>query len=164
MHHPTDRMTHTTAFFTQVMGHWLEREIAQWIHHMKHWSDNPSHHKQGLEREIAQWIHHMKHWSDNPSHHKQGLEREIACIFMKKDKKNVGTDTPTFSTSSSKIRSWRHCSSLIFLTDHSWFRCCFVECRLSSSWEICGTALWKSAFPDITYLPEPIKNKICYRV
>ena len=29
MHHPTDRMTHTTAFVTPVMEHWLEREIAQ---------------------------------------------------------------------------------------------------------------------------------------
>ena len=33
MHHPTDRITHTTAFVTPVMEHWLEREIAQWIHH-----------------------------------------------------------------------------------------------------------------------------------
>ena len=31
MHHPTDRITHTTAFVTPVMEHWLEREIAQWM-------------------------------------------------------------------------------------------------------------------------------------
>ena len=30
MHHPTDRITHTTAFVTPVVKHWLEREIAQW--------------------------------------------------------------------------------------------------------------------------------------
>ena len=30
MHHPTDRITHTTAFITPVVEHWLEREIAQW--------------------------------------------------------------------------------------------------------------------------------------
>ena len=24
---------HTTAFIIQVMEHWLEREIAQWVHH-----------------------------------------------------------------------------------------------------------------------------------
>ena len=30
MHHPTDRITHTTAFVTPVVAHWLEREIAQW--------------------------------------------------------------------------------------------------------------------------------------
>ena len=30
MHHPTDRITHTTAFVTPVVEHWLEREIAEW--------------------------------------------------------------------------------------------------------------------------------------
>ena len=30
MHHPTDRIKHTTAFVTPVMEHWLEREIAFW--------------------------------------------------------------------------------------------------------------------------------------
>ena len=33
MHRPTDRMTHTTAFVSPVVEHWLEREIAQWVHH-----------------------------------------------------------------------------------------------------------------------------------
>ena len=33
MHHPTDRITHTTAFVTPVVEHWLEREIAEWVHH-----------------------------------------------------------------------------------------------------------------------------------
>ena len=28
MHHPTDRITHTTAFVTPVVEHWLEREIV----------------------------------------------------------------------------------------------------------------------------------------
>ena len=27
MHHPTDRITHTTAFVTPVVEHWLERKI-----------------------------------------------------------------------------------------------------------------------------------------
>ena len=31
MHHPTDRITHTAAFVTPVVEHWLEREIAQWV-------------------------------------------------------------------------------------------------------------------------------------
>ena len=35
MHHPTDRITHTMAFVTPVVEHWLEREIAQWVHPMK---------------------------------------------------------------------------------------------------------------------------------
>ena len=33
MHHLTDRIAHTTAFVTPVVEHWLEREIAQWVHH-----------------------------------------------------------------------------------------------------------------------------------
>ena len=33
MHHPTDGIAHTTAFVTPVVEHWLEREIAQWVHH-----------------------------------------------------------------------------------------------------------------------------------
>ena len=33
MHHPTDRIAHTTAFVTPVVEHWLERELAQWGHY-----------------------------------------------------------------------------------------------------------------------------------
>ena len=29
-----DRIIHTTAFVTPVVEHWLEREIAQWVHPM----------------------------------------------------------------------------------------------------------------------------------
>ena len=43
MHHPTDRIAHTTAFVTPVVEHWLVREIAQWVHHMKGRSDDSSH-------------------------------------------------------------------------------------------------------------------------
>ena len=48
MHHPTDRIAHTTAFGTPVVEHWPEREIAQWVHHMKDRSDDPSHHERTL--------------------------------------------------------------------------------------------------------------------
>ena len=48
MHHPTDRIAHTTEFVTPVMEHWLEREIAQWVHPMKDRSDDPSHHERTL--------------------------------------------------------------------------------------------------------------------
>ena len=30
MHHPTDRIAHTTAFVTPVVEHWLERQIAHY--------------------------------------------------------------------------------------------------------------------------------------
>ena len=48
MHHPTDRIAHTTTFVTPVVVHWLEREIAQWVHPMKDRSDDPSHHERTL--------------------------------------------------------------------------------------------------------------------
>ena len=48
MHHPTDRIIHTTAFVTPVVEHWMEREIAQWVHPMKDRSDDPSHHERTL--------------------------------------------------------------------------------------------------------------------
>ena len=48
MHHPTDRIAHTTAFVTPVVEHWLEREIAQWVDPMKDRSDDPWHHERTL--------------------------------------------------------------------------------------------------------------------
>ena len=48
MHHPSDRIAHTTAFVTPVVEHWLEREIAQWVHPMKDRSDDPSRHERTL--------------------------------------------------------------------------------------------------------------------
>ena len=48
MHHPTDRIAYTTAFVTPVMEHWLEREIAQWVHPMKDRSDDLLHYDQTL--------------------------------------------------------------------------------------------------------------------
>ena len=44
----TDMIAHTTAFVTPVVEHWLEREIAQWVHPMKDRSDDPSHHERTL--------------------------------------------------------------------------------------------------------------------
>ena len=48
MHHPTDRIAHTTAFVTPVVEHRQEREIAQWVHPMKDRSDDPLHHERTL--------------------------------------------------------------------------------------------------------------------
>ena len=39
---------HNTAFVTPVVEHWLEREIAQWVHPMKDRFDNPSYHERTL--------------------------------------------------------------------------------------------------------------------
>ena len=43
MHHPTDRILNTMDFVTPMVEHWLEREIAQWVHPMKDRSDDLSH-------------------------------------------------------------------------------------------------------------------------
>ena len=77
---PSDRIAHTTAFVTPVVEHWLEREIAQWVHH-EGWIRRPiddiiNEHsttvvEHWLEREIAQWVHHTKDRSDDPSHHER---------------------------------------------------------------------------------------------
>ena len=48
INHPTYRITHTTAFVTPVVEHWLEREIAQWVYPMNDQSDDPSHHERTL--------------------------------------------------------------------------------------------------------------------
>ena len=48
MHHPHYRIAHTTSFVTPVVEHWLQREIAQWVHLMKDRSDDPSHHERTL--------------------------------------------------------------------------------------------------------------------
>ena len=47
MHHPTDRIAHTTAFVTPVVEHWLEREIAQWV---QPWRIDPTTHRTTSER------------------------------------------------------------------------------------------------------------------
>ena len=48
MHNPIDRIVYTTSFVTPVVEHWLEREIAQWVHPMKDRSDDPLHHERTL--------------------------------------------------------------------------------------------------------------------
>ena len=50
MHHPTDRIVYTMGFVTPVMEHWLEREIAQWVHHeqmLYHRATSHSNRKEG---------------------------------------------------------------------------------------------------------------------
>ena len=61
MHHPTDRIAHTTVFVTPVVEHWLEREIAQWVHSMKDRSDDPSHHERTLlPRSYISLLYHLQ--------------------------------------------------------------------------------------------------------
>ena len=63
MHHPTDRIAHTTAFVTPVVEHWLEREIAQWVHPMKDRSDDSSLHERTLLPPSYISLHHHYEWT-----------------------------------------------------------------------------------------------------
>ena len=69
MHHPTGRITHTTAFVTPVVEHWLEREIVQWVHPMKDRSDDPSHHERTLlpRSYISLILHNDDAWRQQDS-------------------------------------------------------------------------------------------------
>ena len=59
-----DRIAHTTAFVTPVVEHWLEREIAHWVHPMKDRSDDPSHHELTLlPRSYILFLQNCKDWS-----------------------------------------------------------------------------------------------------
>ena len=60
MHHPTDRIAHTTAFVTLVVEHWRHREIDQWVRAMKHRSDDPSHYERTLLPQSYISLRHLK--------------------------------------------------------------------------------------------------------
>ena len=51
-----DKILDTTAFVTPVMEHWLEREIAQWVHPMKDRSNSPSHHERMVLPRSYIWL------------------------------------------------------------------------------------------------------------
>ena len=40
MHHPTDRITHTPAFVTPVVEHWVERQLYGVRHTVKDHTDS----------------------------------------------------------------------------------------------------------------------------
>ena len=62
MDHPTDRIIHTTAFVTPVVGHWLEWEIAQWVHHEGsiRWSIAPWANALTTELHLAPCLHEVQ--------------------------------------------------------------------------------------------------------
>ena len=82
MHHPTNRIAHTTAFVTPVVEHWLEREIAQWVA-MKDRSDDPSHH----ERTLLPRSYISLHTSDEDADNGQCLgllSKSCKCVKLVK--------------------------------------------------------------------------------
>ena len=91
MHHPTDRIAHTTAFVTPVVDNWLEREIAQWVLPMKDRSDDPSHHERTLLRrimyEVVYSVKYISSFSNNPSLHTMS---NVFCVYCFVNCKNCG--------------------------------------------------------------------------
>ena len=45
VHHPIDRIAHTMACVTPVVEHWMEGEIAEWVHH-----------EESIRRPIGPWV------------------------------------------------------------------------------------------------------------
>ena len=82
---PSNRqVAHTTAFVTPVVEHWLEQEIAQWNHHMKDRSDDPSHHEQTLL--TRSYISLPKAWEwqmKKKMHQKNKNQIKILCLCVK---------------------------------------------------------------------------------
>ena len=62
----------TTAFVTSVVEHWMEREIAQWVHPTKDRSDDPSHHERTLllRSYISLHIAKILSWNDSTDRYK----------------------------------------------------------------------------------------------
>ena len=71
MHNPVDRIAHTTAFVTPVVEHWLEREIAQWVHPMKDQFNDPSYHERTLLPRSSQFQMNT-HFKDISSYELEG--------------------------------------------------------------------------------------------
>ena len=69
------------AFVTPVVEHWLEREIAQWVHHMKDRSDDPSHNERTLlPRSYISLPKHIEHINSSCAY----LNKIIPKIWFKK--------------------------------------------------------------------------------
>ena len=121
MHNPTDRIAHTTAFVTPVVGHWLEREIAQWTHPMKDRSNDPSHHERTLlpRSYISQLsVEYCIMRTPKSQEHKRAVEVHDASLSNRATAKHTG---------------WHHSTISILFT------------RLQQ------TALWKQTFQPVLH-------------
>ena len=74
----------STAFVTPVVEHWLEREIAQWVHPMKDRSDDPSHHERTLlPRSYISLLEGPKAESQVPSNSEYRLLSFVVCVYLR---------------------------------------------------------------------------------
>ena len=93
MHHPTDRMAHTTAFVTPVVEHWLEREIAQWVHHggsirrpIATWANAPT--TEVYLAPIMLWMQVEEEEEEEEEELTDIMVHKNLYLFNKSDKKN----------------------------------------------------------------------------
>ena len=79
---PSQRQDNT--YHIPVLEHWLEREIAQWVHPMKDRSDNPSHHERTLYLLSYVLLPKMRETdTDILNRSKQGLKKEEECYLIR---------------------------------------------------------------------------------
>ena len=98
--HSTDRITHTTVFVTPVVRHWLEREIAQWVHH-----------EGSIRRPIAPWANALTTelhlapssmgppWRIDPKTHRTMSERSYHRATLESHLDNIVKAQPSTAMS-----------------------------------------------------------------
>ena len=89
MHHPTDSIAHTTAFVTPVVEHWLEREIAQWVHPMKDRSDD--HERTLLPRSYISLLILYEGWMHTKNHCCYGLCYSSRGLLVRTRNSSMGS-------------------------------------------------------------------------
>ena len=97
MHHPTDKVAHTTAFVTPVVEHWLEREIALWVHHEELIrKSSPCFGGSGFPLSLYEW--------------------SFTIILTPHNRKNVSR--ASLNINICLLRLW------VFVCDYCWWWCC----------------------------------------
>ena len=91
MHHPTDRITHTTAFVTPVVDHcwvWVGRRLGEWVHSLKDRSDDPSRHERPLSPRsyisLRETIYRVRQRQHNETVKDAALTNELVLRFERR--------------------------------------------------------------------------------
>ena len=109
MHHPTDRIIHTTAFVTPVVEHWLEQKIYQLVHPTKDRSDDLSHHERTLlPRSYISLLSLTKTENSSNEGASDGLEISMPRYLKKKEKKKVYQNVYTQCNSRGVLADGKH--------------------------------------------------------
>ena len=99
----------TIAFVTPVVEHWLEREIAQWVHPMKDRSDDPSHHERTLL--LRSYVPLLSSSSSNNSGSSRGSS---GCSSSGYSSSSSSSSSSNSSSSNSKYALFLHLLANLF--------------------------------------------------